>query len=247
MQAEWLKTRRSAASWLCLAGGFFLPVLFLLGCLTRHQYLDAMGPQAWIGYATRMWQYMGILLLPSGIVLAASLIMQVEYRSNSWKQLHTMPLDHSTIFFSKLFIIVLMTLKFFVFFNVGMLLSGIIPNLLFAGRLPADPFPVADLLRLNAAFLVACLPIIAVQFLLSLLFRNFLVSVGVGLLLVIGALLLMEGWKYVWLFPYAYSPLLVMKSQTLPAGVNAQVLAAAYSVIFTAVAYVLYRLSPSRG
>lgn len=249
VQSEWLKTRRSAASWLCIAGGAFLPLMFLIGNLINHRYLAAVpgAPNAWTMYATQLWQFMGIFLLPFGIVLAASLMTQIEFRNNTWKQLHTTPQGYTTIFSAKLSVILLMVAKFFIFFNAGLLLSAVIPALVFSGRLPADDLPAAFLLRLNGRFFLCCLPIVALQYLLSLLFRNFLVPVGIGLLLVIGSLILIETWKYAWVSPYSYTQLMVIGAKKAPASVSVYRLSAAYAGVFTLAAYVLYRLKKSKG
>lgn len=249
LQSEWLKTKRSAASWLCLAGGFFLPLLFLVGNLKNHQTLD--GPSiemnGWILYAMRLWQFMGILLLPVGIVLAASLLAQTEYRNNTWKQLHTTPQSYTVIFSAKFTAILLMTLKFFVFFNAGMLVTGVIPSLIFNGHFPETPLPVAYLLKVNGQMFLCCLPIIALQYLLSSLFSNFLVPVGIGLLAVIGSLILIEGWKYAWLSPYSYSAILAMNARNLQSAVNIYMLSVVYFGVFMLAAYLLYRTKKAKG
>ena len=248
LQSEWLKTRRSAASWLCLGGGFFLPLMFLIGFLTRHFDLNNAGPgNAWLTLASRLWHFMAILLLPLGIVLAASLIVQLEYRNNGWKQLHTTPQHYATIFSAKLLTIILMVLKFFIFFNTGMLVAGLLPTLIFSGRLPDSPLPVVQLLKLNAKFFIACLPILTLQYLLSLLFRNFLAPIGIGLLMVIGALILLETWELAWINPYCYSPMMVLAPQKLPQSVSVYWMAAAYAATFTGVAFVLYRFRNVKG
>lgn len=249
LQSEWLKTRRSAASWLCLFGGFFLPLLYLIGQLKNHRTLDdpSIELNGWILYSKQLWQFMGILLLPVGIVLAASLLAQTEYRNNTWKQLHTTPQSYTVIFAAKFIAILLMTLKFFVFFNLGMLLSGAIPSLIFNGALPEDPLPVTYLVKINIKMLLSCLPIIALQYLLSTLFKNFLVPVGIGLLAVIGSLILLEGWKYAWLIPYSYGPILSMQRKDIVVAGNMYWWVIGYFIVFMLSAYVLYRTKKAKG
>jgi hypothetical protein len=249
LQSEWLKTKRSAASWLCLAGGFFLPILYLIGTLKNHQTLDdpSIEMNGWILYSMRLWQFMGILLLPVGIVLAASLLAQTEYKNNTWKQLHTTPQSYSVIFSAKFITILLMTLKFFVFFNIGMLITGIIPSLVFNGRLPQDPLPVVYLLKINAKMFISCLPVIALQYIFSTLSKNFLVPVGIGLLAVIATLILLEGWEYAWLIPYSYGPILSMNKEEMMAAVNIYWLAIGYFATFMLLAYLLYRTKKAKG
>lgn len=249
LQSEWLKTRRSAASWLCITGGFFLPLLFMIGALKNGDTLNnaAIHGNAWMGYARHLWQFMGILLLPIGIVLAASLIAQTEYRNNTWKQLHTTPQSYTVIFTAKFITIFLMTVKFFIFFNIGMWLSAVLPSLIFDGRLPDDPLPVDFLLRLNAKMFICCLPVIALQYLMSMLFRNFLVSIGIGMLAVVASLILIEAWEYAWISPYSYTALLVMGAKNGVLKVNIYLVATAYFAVFLLSSFVLYRTKKAKG
>ncbi len=248
LQSEWLKTRRSAASWLCLGGGCFLPLLFLGGFLLKRSDLNSInGGNAWLVLAGQLWHFMGILFLPAGIVLAASLLLQIEYRNNAWKQLLTMPQSDATTFSAKLLTLVFMTLKFFLFFNLAMLVTGILPTLLFSKRMPDAPFPVTAILLLNAKFFIASLPMLLLQFLLSLLFRNFLVSVGIGLLMVITALVLVEAWNYAWLNPYCFCPMLVLLQHKTIAPVSIYRISVFYSGIFIVLAYLLFHFRKVRG
>ncbi len=248
IQSEWLKTRRSAASWLCLAGGCFLPLLFLAGFLLKHSDLNSIsGGNAWLILASQLWHFMGILFLPVGIVLAASLLLQIEHRNNAWKQLMTMPQSDASTFSAKLLILLFMTLKFFIFFNLAMLVAGILPTLLFSHRMPDASFPVNEILRLNLKFFVAALPMLLLQFLLSLLFRNFLVSVGIGLLMIITALVLVETGTYAWLNPYCFCPILILLPHKTIAPVSIYWISAFYSGIFIGLAYLLFRFRKVRG
>lgn len=54
----------------------------------------------------------GSFLLPMGLILATSLITQMEFRNNTWKQLHTTPQKYSTIFTAKFIVIIGLTLQF---------------------------------------------------------------------------------------------------------------------------------------
>jgi hypothetical protein len=139
---------------------------------------------------------------PLCAILATSLLTQIEYRNNAWKQVHTMPLSLAHVFFSKLGVVFVMLGQFFVLFNVGIWLSDFLPYALVAGvPFPAGPIPLMDFLRQDALYFVDCLPIVALQYAIGLRFGNFLVSVGMGFLLWIGALAALA-WKYGYLIPY---------------------------------------------
>lgn len=249
LQVEWLKTRRSAASWLCLAGGFFLPLMYLIGFLKDHRTInDITGKtNSWLIYFTQVWEFMIMALLPMGIILVTGLIAQTEYRNDSWKQLHTTPQSWINIFCAKLAVLFLMVLKFFIFFNVGLIIAAIIPTLLLEHGLPHDLLPVPDLLKANLKILIVCLPVIALQYLISLQFRNFLVPLGFGLLLWIGSLILVGSWSYAWLSPYSYTALLTMQNKGHAVSVNIFRLALSYFTLITLISYLLYHTKKDKA
>src|SRR5215216_6690727 len=92
-QSEWLKKKRSLASWLVLVGAFFTPLIILLVRLKNYQAMPKIyaAEDFWTKLWFTTWESMTILLLPMGIILATALIVQLEYKNNAWKQLHTTP------------------------------------------------------------------------------------------------------------------------------------------------------------
>src|SRR6185369_15854857 len=205
-QSEWLKRKRSLASWLVLVGAVFVPLIILTARIKNYSDLSKLyGSEAfWQTHWNQSWEVMAIILLPLGVVLATSLITQLEYKNNAWKQLHTTPQKLTTVFFAKLAVILTMMVALFVLFNLAVYLSAIVPPLIFTNvSYPAAPLPLAHFLNENAKFFIDCLPILALQYLISLQFKNFLVPIGVGLIVwVLGIGLL--SWEYSYLIPYSY-------------------------------------------
>jgi hypothetical protein len=242
LQSEWMKSRRSAASWLCIIGASFLPILFVVSFLKDHSTINAIHGQenVWKIYFFKIWRFMALAILPFGVILSSTLIAQIEFRNNTWKQLHAMPQSLTTIFIAKLSAIILMVIKFFIIFNIGILLSAIIPSLLFQQKLPTVPFPIYFFMEINIKIFISCLPVIALQFLLSLQFKNFLVPIGVGLLLLVGSIILIFGWKYAYLSPYSYTILLVSGDKTKPLPVNIYAFSIGYFILSVVVSYYLY-------
>ena|ERR1035437_4486479 len=142
LQSEWIKTKRSIASWLCIIGGFFIPLIYFIGFLKNKSSINDYKFDIWQKLFNQLWQNMAVILLPMGVILASSLITQMEYKNNTWKQLHTTPQTYTNIFSAKFLVIILMTIKFFIFFNIGVILSGLIPCLLFDNHLPKENLPV---------------------------------------------------------------------------------------------------------
>ena len=79
-------------------------------------------------------------------------IISLEYKNNTWKQLMTTPQSLTQIYFSKFAVILLMTGKFFLFFNIGILLSAIIPSLIIDHHLPQADFPIDLFIKQNGLF-----------------------------------------------------------------------------------------------
>ncbi|MDZ4682597.1 MAG: ABC transporter permease [Saprospiraceae bacterium] len=252
LQSEWLKTRRSLASWLVVLGSFLIPAIILIARLVYSDNLqkDSAAPDFWEKLFSMCWQAMALLLLPMGVILATSLIAQLEFRNNTWKQLHTTPQYLTTIFAAKLAVILAMMLQFLLLFNIGIYLVGVIPNVIFGVAYPAQAFPFAYFLEKNAWFFVDCLPIVALQYLISLHFKNFLVPLGFGLGMLVASLTAVE-WEYGYTIPYTYCPLnfftLRNVGTTLQQGANVHLWAVGYFVLFTIMGYVLYLTKKEKG
>jgi lantibiotic transport system permease protein len=178
------------------------------------------------------------------------LITQLEFRNNSWKQLHTTPQPLTTIFFAKLSVILVMMAQLFVLFNICIYVAGVLPPLVCGVEIPRKAFPFWYFFEKSYYFFLACLPIIAFQYLISLQFKNFLVPLGLGLGFQVASLIALE-WKYGYTIPYTYSPysffMLRGGEAMLPAGVNIHNWALGYFVFFTAVSYVLYIFQKEKG
>jgi len=245
--SEWIKKKRSAADFLVIAGGFFIPVIVLFGRFNDFKDLPAANasPQLWNMLFMRCWQAMSLFFLPMGVILAASLVTQLEYKNNTWKQLHTTPQPLTNIYFTKLAVILTMMLQFLVLFNIGIYLVGIIPALFKDVPYPVQPFPFKYMLVTSGQYFTCCLPVIALQYLLSLQCKNFLVPIGVGLALYVAAMFGLS-WRYSYTMPYSYPAL------NFFAGKNHQPTTAvwwatAYFIVFMVAGYILYITKKEKG
>ena len=179
------------------------------------------------------------------------MIAQIEYKNNTWKQLHTLPLPFRTIYFSKLAVILVLMLLFFVLFNIGILMAAVVPYLLISGTpYPEQPIPLELFMRENALYFVDCLPIVALQYLISLRSRNFLVPVGLGFVFWVGALGAIS-WRFGYLIPYTYTMFNYLKdaekTRALIPDLNFHLLSAGYFVVITILGFVLYVTNKEKG
>lgn len=243
LQSEWIKTKRSAASWLCIIGGFFIPLIYFIGFLKDKSSINDYKFDIWQKLFNQSWQNMAAFLLPMGVILASSLITQIEYKNNTWKQLHATPQTYTNIFIAKFSVIILMTIKFFIFFNIGVILSGLIPCILFDNHLPKENLPIMYFIKWNIKYFITCLPIIAIQYLISLQFKNFLVPIGIGLLGLVGSLIGLS-WKYIFISPYSYCAMTIMQAKR---GFNIFQFSTIYFILIMLISYYLYISKKEKG
>lgn len=244
--SEWLKRRRSSAVWLTLFGGLFVPIIMLVSRLIRHKstILTNASEGVWNKTYNEIWQYMAYFLLPMGITLAASLIAQIEYRNNTWKQTLTTPQSLSTIFWAKYLVVFLMLLQFFILLNVGIVLTVLVPALVYSDvPFPKETYPFFVFLKGNAKFFVSILPILALQYLLSLHIRNFIIPIVIGFGLTIAALIGIN-WEHGHWIPYTYAPYQFLGDK-VNGKFNPQYWAIAYFSIFTFINFLLFSLPKS--
>jgi lantibiotic transport system permease protein len=242
-QSEWLKKKRTAAAWLTIGGAVLIPAILLAARLINQDGITAAytSGKLWQQSFYRAWQFMSVMLLPLGLILASSLQAQIEVRNNSWKQLLATPQPYAVSFFAKQLVMLVMLLQFFILFNCCLYLYAAIPALLPQAPYPAEPIPFRAFLVFNLKTFVACLPILGLQYLLSLQFRNFLAPLGAGIGLYVAGMIGIN-WKFGHLLPYNYA-FYVLRNSDLPI----TALAAVYFALFTSVSFVLYLTKKEKG
>lgn len=210
-QAEMLKTKRTAAFWLTIIAAAFIPLMFFIALFAgdTDSAEAAMTQDPWTGYFKFSWQIFCVFLIPAYTILICSLITQIEYRNNTWKQVFASPQSLGNIFFSKFVAIQLMILFCMLLFNAFLIFGAVIANLMnskfmFIHR--GIDWPT--LMRLNGKVYLAVLGVSAFQYWLSLRFKNFIASLGIGLaLMVVGMVALINHSHYVYKWPYCYPTL----------------------------------------
>lgn len=177
VRAEGARVRRTWILPLTVMGPLGVTLLGVILFLLRGEYLV----RPVLAGETTGWQVlvnqMGMIQVFSlglGATLLASMIVDVEHRSDTWKQLFALPVSRTGVYVVK-------------FAWVAALLA--VSSLLMAGGYAAlmtwqelGPIPWADLF--TAAWLpwVACLPLVAFQLLLSARLTNQAVPITAGVL-----------------------------------------------------------------
>jgi hypothetical protein len=174
--------------------------------------INQPGMILWVEFAAILLGVMGSLILPMLIVFIAYSVNSIEHKADTWKSLFSLPISKLSVYAAKYFyafFLVFLCLLLFVLFTLGFgnLLGALKPALKFS------EYNAAGLLtKVYFKLFLSSLGILSIQFLLSLLFRDFLKPMGIGFICTItGAILAGNGWKYAYLFPYSH-PMMAIKT-----------------------------------
>lgn len=251
-RTELIKIKRSASLWICFLGAGFIPLIFLLNyALQPEKNLSRLAMFPWAIHFGIGWQAFSSFLLPMFIILICSLIPQIEFKNNTWKQVFASPQPLANIFFSKFFVIIMTIVLLFLLFNFFLVMSAILANLI----VPKYSFlkshvDVITMWKLNWHIFLSVMGIIAFQYFLSLRFKNFIAAVGIGLALLIASMIAIPFWDHADLLPYAH-PLLTMRNfasktntVSLP---NHEIYSVFYFIGFTLLAFLDMKYRKERG
>ena len=187
-------------------------VIFIGFYVKSNKFTHLPGMMLWLDFSAPVLGVMGLLLLPMLIIFIAYSVNSIEYKADTWKSLFSLPISKLAVYAAKYFyafFLVFLCLMLFVLFTLGFgyLLGTIKPELKF------NEYNVAGILsQLYFKFFLASLGILSLQFLLSLLFSDFLKPMGIGFLCaIIGGILAGRSWEYAYLFPYSH-PMMAMKA-----------------------------------
>lgn len=194
LRSEMLKSRRTASFFLALTGAAIIPAILLLNILTGGSDLAVMQQDPLNELFKLGAERDGIVFFPVFVILVCTLLPQIEYRNNTWKQVFAAPQAKGNTFLAK-------------FININILmLVYLAASLVFMGLVVAathfyepkldllhQPFDVAVVLTRTANTYLSMLAVCAFQFWLGLRFRNFIVPTAAGFVLwVTGMILALE-------------------------------------------------------
>lgn len=187
-------------------------LIFIGFYIKSDKFTHLPGMMLWLDFAAPVLGVMGLFLLPMLIIFIAYSVNSIEYKADTWKSLFSLPISKLSVYAAKYFyafFLVFLCLILFVVFTLGFgyLLSVLKPELKF------NEYNVVGLLsQLYFKFFLASLGILSLQFLLSLLFSDFLKPMGIGFIcVIIGGILAGRNWEYAYLFPYSH-PMMAMKA-----------------------------------
>jgi hypothetical protein len=205
-RSEFYKTRKTLGFWSAILLPFLICLLVTVGFYTKSSELEKMsGQELWMRYSTVSLAIMGSLLLPIYTIFIAYSVSSIEHKADTWKTIFSLPISRWSVYSAKYLyglFLVLLCLGLFCLFTIGFgnLLSALKPQLKF------DTYHIEkELIQIYFKLFLSALGIFSIQFLLSLLWADFLKPMGLGFVATVsGVILAGNDWKYSYLFPYAH-------------------------------------------
>lgn len=178
------------------------------------------------------------VFLPLFFVLASTLLMQIEVRNNTWKQVLASPQSYFNILMAKFGVIQVFALAFMLVFNIYMALGAAVTDGLFSLSYLTYLNRWPELLSVNLKAYGATIGVSALSFWLALRSKNFITPIAVGFLLwLFGPTIAFEfKWPHADKYVYAL-PFTVVAKRFEDDRVFHQLLSLGYGVLFFGLAY----------
>jgi hypothetical protein len=210
LQSEFFKSKNTLAFW----GAIILPVFlcFLVFGVYFFKADDIIKnmknptPEVfWFEYFFIILGVMGSLLLPMYLIFMTYSVNNIEHKAETWKSLFSLPIPKFTVYASKALyclILVFLTLLLFLGLSIGLglLLGKLAPNY---HLLDADLTKLfGGLTKIYIKLFLSSLAIVAIQFLFSLIWADFMKPMGFGFVALITCIILLP-WEYSYILPYS--------------------------------------------
>jgi lantibiotic transport system permease protein len=205
LKAEVLKCKNTAAVWLTIVGSAFIPLINVIKCISRPDYfVPKMAADPWKVWIEYNWQIAAAFFLVMYIILITSLVVQIEFRNNAWKQVYATPRSYLDIFLSKVLIIHLLIIGCFVLFNIFIVLTAYLTALIQNQyTFPLHEVPYNNMIVISIKMYCSTWAVLAIQYWLSLKIGNFVVPLGIGLALFTSGFMIRQ-WEHIDYYPYMY-------------------------------------------
>lgn len=205
IQVEFCKIRRSKIMWILV-----VPVLMMWGVSVMNADINFRGYildsgispehnffiQSVLGFAGFMF--------PSSMVVITVMMTQTELKNNGILKMMALPVNRVKLCAAKFIVFVCLAGM-----QVAMLFAGAFPSIVLASKMQGYDFGIDPLIicRMGVWVFLASVPMMAVYWMLSIVIRNPVFSIGFGLATVIPAVLMIN--TKVWFaYPMCYPMML---------------------------------------
>lgn len=205
LRSEIYKTKRTSVLYFTLISAAVVPIIFLLNVLGEG--LDSSKKDPLNMIFKLLAEMNGLAIFPWFVILICTLLPQIEYRNNTWKQVFASPQLKLNLLTAKFINVHLLMLLFLVSTHLFMFLAIALANFIDPSiGLYKNPLN-GQVVLLNAAnTYVTMLALCAIHFWLGIRSKSFIVPIAVGLVFwLAGTVMAMEYHsKIAYYFPYCF-------------------------------------------
>ena len=213
LRSEFYKSRKTLGFWASVLLPVLICSLVFIGFYSNSAKMIGLpGAMLLLRFSGAILGIMGSLLLPMFVIFVAYSVNSVEHKADTWKTLFSLPIAKWSVYSAKYvyaLFLVLLSLLLFALFTIGFgnLLGIVKPVLKFS-----EYHMELMLIQVYLKLFLSALGILSIQFLLSLVWSDFLKPMGIGFVCTIaGVIMATADWKYDFWFPYA-SPMMALKT-----------------------------------
>ena len=205
LRSEILKTKGTAPFYFTLAAAAFAPLMSMLDIIldgvetdNRSDILNVM--------LMNKFQMTGLVALPIFLILVCTLLPQVEFKNNTWKQVLTSPQTKLNVFTAKFIDVQLLIAVFFITNLVLMFLCACILHLMDPTLdVLSQPLNGYNVLMSRVHSYVSVLAICSIHFWLGLKFKNFIIPIAIGIACwFAGTIVVLQKLEFAAYFPYSF-------------------------------------------
>jgi hypothetical protein len=206
LRSEILKTKRTASFYVTIVAAAISPIIFILDIV-----FDGISPKNKSTIFSKMFTegflMTGFVVFPMFVILISTLLPQIEFKNNAWKQVFTSPQTKGSVFAAKFINIHLLILVFLVANHLLVFLAAFILHLSEPSwNVLGQPINGYNIFTQVLNSYVTVLALGTFQFWLGLRFKNFIVPIAIGISCwFLGSMLVLDANSvYAKYFPYSF-------------------------------------------
>ena len=243
LRSEVLKLKRTSVLYLLPISAFIIPLIMVFDYATT----GSTKPDGWEDYYLEGTRVMAFAFLPLFFVLTSTLMIQIEVRNNTWKQVLTSPQSYLNIVLSKFAMLQLAGVIFILFYNIFMFAGAGLLDIIHTHSFLAYLEHWRELLKINLSAWGSTIVISALCFWMALRSKNFIAPIAIGFLLwMAGPFAAVEfKWPHAEKFVFALQ-FTILSKKFEHNQLFYQVLSIGYGVFFLGIAYVEFVLQRTK-
>ncbi|NMM62996.1 ABC transporter permease subunit [Clostridium sp. P21] len=195
-RVELLKLRHSKILNIVIFLPLFFVILGFTNFLRYRQLFTEKGQNVWSQVYTQSSMFYGLFIIALFITIIIAILVRIENADDNFKRILTLPIKRSDLYIAKLFVACGIVALNLILLMLLIISAGVIIA-------PSNQSMPIELIYTPILCIIASLPVIGVQYYLSMKFKNIAVPLGVGLAFSIPSILI-NNTKYWMLFPWTY-------------------------------------------